>query len=237
VFRDVPSFAEAARDTARAEDHEGAQLSLRELGGVASLDPVPVGVVAFVDHRLADGPVELSPIDALIRLVAETLDLERAAIPGFGDLVSLVRHARCLALPTSDLVAAASQLERERATTSAATLERAERGAVEEPGLLPTAPSADPAVGPELVAADSVLLRRADVHGWALPGGGVVHDFRAGATIQVDAVGFAAWSAFDGSSSVREIAGALAAPGEDAVEELVAFARHLATLGVVTLAG
>ena len=43
-------------------------------------------------------------------------------------------------------------------------------------------------------------------------------------------------SAFDGSASVREIAAALAAPGEDAVEELVAFARHLATLEAVTLA-
>ena len=231
-FRHLPSVGAARTDAAEGRDR--VHVPPGELGGPSSHAAVPVAAVAFVDHRGTEPLAEVAPTPAFLRLVADALDLGRAAGRGIDDLAALVTHAHAVELSTRDLDGAAERLERLLAARPAPGAPEATAvHAIATLGDGPVTPMAEAAV-----TAASVVRRRHRVCSAVLPDGGVLYDVVNGVVVPVNASGLRVWSLLDGTASLDELAAdtavATGADVADVLPAMIEFVRHVAAAGLLS---
>jgi energy-coupling factor transporter ATP-binding protein EcfA2 len=206
-----------------------------ELGPVDRHNDLPVKAVVFLSGQRA-GParlVRLGGTEAVERLLANTLDAERAGVAGIRTLVGLASACHLARLDGDSLAETADLLAEliesplpprdppVRLQSFAAGRPYAWHPAEEKPRS---------AIGPF-----SIVRRKVAVEAWVLEDGAVLYDPEWGMLFRFNKQGARVWQALDGMSSLASVAAALAGT-EEAVERVCGFARAVRNRRLIDLA-
>jgi energy-coupling factor transporter ATP-binding protein EcfA2 len=211
LFADLPSVG-AALDTVPVQDR--VHVAPAELGPLRRVGGAEIGVVVFLDARgraAADGPGALRPIDsgdAVERLVADTLDLERLGVVGMETLIGLTARTSQYVLD-SDELATADRLLRDVARLPdtpkpVLTIGPGRFG----PTISVPAQRAADGVG---IGGATLVDRAGDAHGWVFPDGAVVYGAEQGVLARLDLMGAEVWRRLDGHHTLADVADQLGA--------------------------
>jgi energy-coupling factor transporter ATP-binding protein EcfA2 len=239
LFADLPSVGDAL-DVVPIQDR--VHVTPAELGPLRRVTGAEIGVVVFLDAReraAADASGGLRPIgssDAVERLVADTLDLERLGVVGMETLIGLAAQTSQYLLDSDDLAIAARLLQ--------------------DVARLPDTPKPVLAIGPgrfgptgsaraqrdaaRVEVGRATLIDRAwDAHGWVFPDGGVVYGAEQGVLARLDLMGVEVWRRLDGHHTLVDLADQLGAETSTdsalVLEGTLGFVRELQASGLVNV--
>jgi len=210
LFAELPSVQLAQ---AAPAFYERVNVPPAELGPVRAVDGAEVRAIVFVsaDELTREGLVTIGPSEAIERLVADTLDLERAGPAGFGSLVELATRVGSFRLQTRSLGAAEAFLRK-----------------LAEEAVVPSVRAIEvsaAATRPPRQDRDDCPRRAAHATGWMLSDGAVIYDHERGVLARLDPTGADVWQRLDGRQPLAEF--------DDAAIGLVG---ELASAGLVEIA-